>query len=68
MKGRVLALFLAVMTVLSLSGCGDTQLRLNLNPQELYALPELPAQYTALNGLISELSFPKSGDEQHSTQ
>lgn len=75
MKGRVLALFLAVMTVLSLSGCGDTQLRLNLNPQELYALPELPAQYTALNGLISEIlsggaeyAAPTSGTQVQNVQ
>lgn len=55
MKRRLGMLLLTLLAALTLSGCGETQLRLDLNPQELYALPELPAQYTTLNALISEI-------------
>jgi len=54
-KKKITALLMAFGLALGLSGCGETQLRLNLNPQELYALPELPAQYTDLNSQISEI-------------
>ena len=75
MKKKIFALLAAVTMALGLSGCGDTQLRLNLNPQELYALPELPAQYTALNGLISgilaggaEYAAPTTGTQVQNVQ
>ena len=52
-RAAAMALSLGAMTVLG--GCGDQDLRINFNPQELYALPELPAQYTELNGLLTQI-------------
>ena len=51
-RAAALAAGLGVMTMLS--GCGGQEFRLNLNPQELYALPELPAKYTELNSLLAQ--------------
>ena len=49
--------YIRVLTVLlmllMLSGCSAT--KLTLNPQELYALPQLPERYTALNEQISTI-------------
>lgn len=39
MKRRCFAAVTALLMALGLTGCGDTKLKLNLNPQELYALP-----------------------------
>ena len=52
-RAAALALSLGAVTVLS--GCGNQEFRLNFNPQELYALPELPAKYTELNGLLAQI-------------
>ena len=75
MKRRCFAAVTALLMALGLTGCGDTKLKLNLNPQELYALPELPAQYTALNAQISallaegaEYAAPTSGTRVQSVQ
>ena len=51
-RGLALAAGLGVMTMLS--GCGGQEFHLNMNPQELYALPELPAKYTELNSLLTQ--------------
>ena len=53
--GTCIGLAAALAAVLLLSGCGISLPRLTLNPQELYALPELPAKYTELNGLINDI-------------
>jgi hypothetical protein len=75
MKRRCFAAVTALLMALGLTGCGDTKLKLNLNPQELYALPELPTQYTALNAQISallaegaEYAAPTSGTRVQSVQ
>lgn len=75
MKQRFKAAALAVVMSLGLTACGDMELKLNLNPQELYALPELPAQYTELNSQISaildggaEYAAPTSGTRVQSVQ
>ena len=52
-RGAALALSLGAMAVLS--GCAEQDFRLNFNPQELYALPELPAKYTELNSQIAQI-------------
>ena len=56
----------ALLALLLLSGCSLP--KLTLNPQELYTLPALPAQYTELSGLINgilgegaEYAAPTSG-------
>lgn len=46
-------LALTVILIMLLSGCSLPNL--TFNPQELYALPELPAKYTELNTLISNI-------------
>lgn len=51
-RGAVLGVLLASMTLLS--GCGSAQ-TFTFDPQDLYALPELPAQYTELNSRLSEI-------------
>ena len=58
-------LALPAALILLLTGC---RTRLTFNPQELYALPELPAQYTELSSLLSgilgdgaEYAAPTSG-------
>ena len=66
MKKR-LWLVLALAAVM-LTGCGKGDFKLNFNPQELYALPELPAKYTELNSQLTailesgaEYAAPASG-------
>lgn len=61
---RVLAA--AALLAVTLSGCGG--FRLVFNPEELYALPELPAKYTELNAQLNailedgaEYAAPTSG-------
>ena len=69
MKKRIGSIILAAVMALGLTGCADADsLRLNLNPQELYALPELPDRYTELNSQLSvtlsegaEYAAPTSG-------
>ena len=51
-RGAALGVLLASMTLLS--GCGSAQ-KFTFDPQDLYALPELPAQYTELNSRLSEI-------------
>lgn len=52
---RKLILALAAMlTALVLSGCGEMP-SLSSSPQDLYALPALPAKYTELNNRINEI-------------
>ena len=48
----LLALCIA-LSVLPLSAC--TAPKLTLDPEELYALPELPERYTALNKQLSAI-------------
>jgi len=61
-----IVLFGMLLAVGMLSGCSMPNL--TANPEELYALPELPAKYTELNGQISaileegaEYAAPTSG-------
>lgn len=56
MKGylRGAALGALIASTLLLSGCGSAQ-KFTFDPQDLYALPELPAQYTELNSRLSEI-------------
>ena len=76
MKQRIFALLAAMGMALGLTGCGESSsLKLNLNPQELYALPELPAQYTDLNSQLYEIlasgaeyAAPTSGTQVQSVQ
>ena len=56
----------AALLAVTLSGCGG--FRLVFNPEELYALPELPAKYTELNAQLNailedgaEYAAPTSG-------
>lgn len=51
---RGAALGALIASALLLSGCGSTQ-KFTFDPQDLYALPELPAQYTELNSRLSEI-------------
>ena len=48
-----MTVLLALGMVLALSGC--TMPKLTLDPEELYALPELPARYTTLNQQLNAL-------------
>ena len=54
-----MAALLALGMVLALAGC--TMPKLTLDPEELYALPELPARYTTLNQQLNALQ--ESGAE-----
>ena len=54
-----MAALLALGMVLALAGC--TMPKLTLDPEELYALPELPERYTALNKQLSAIQ--ESGAE-----
>ena len=63
-KIRALAAALALSLVLG--GCGG--FHIEFNPEELYALPELPAKYTELNARLNailedgaEYAAPMSG-------
>lgn len=58
----------------ALTGCAHAP-SFTLNPQELYALPKLPAKYTELNGLLAETlnggaeyAAPTSGSNIQSVQ
>lgn len=53
MRKQIRALAAALMLSAALSGCGGIQLE--FNPEELYALPELPAKYTELNAQLNEI-------------
>ena len=44
MAKKIRALAAALLLSLSLGGCGG--FNFEFNPEELYALPELPAKYT----------------------
>lgn len=62
---KALALAAALALAVGLSGCG---MKLVFNPEELYALPTLPAKYTELSGQLSaildggaEYAAPTSG-------
>lgn len=52
-KCRWILCALAMQLILTLTGC--TMPQLTLDPEELYALPELPARYTALNQQLSAI-------------
>ena len=54
-----MAALLALGMVLALAGC--TMPKLTLDPEELYALPELPARYTTLNQQLNAIQ--ESGAE-----
>ena len=54
-----MAALLALGMVLALAGC--TAPKLTLDPEELYALPELPARYTTLNQQLNAIQ--ESGAE-----
>ncbi len=63
-----------LLILFTLSGCANGP-GFTLNPQELYALPELPAKYTQLNGLLTEIlsggaeyAAPTSGSNIQSVQ
>ncbi len=61
-KRRIMSGLLALciaLSVLPLSAC--TAPKLTLDPEELYALPELPERYTALNKQLSDIQ--ESGAE-----
>lgn len=53
MRGTIRALAAAALLSVALSGCGGFQIQ--FNPEELYALPELPAKYTELNARLNEI-------------
>lgn len=53
MRGNIRALAAAALLAMALSGCGGFQME--FNPEELYALPELPAKYTELNARLNEI-------------
>ena len=76
MKKRRTAAYLLFLfvTLFALTGCAHAP-SFTLNPQELYALPKLPAKYTELNGLLSEIlnggaeyAAPTSGSNIQSVQ
>ncbi|MBQ6206747.1 MAG: VCBS repeat-containing protein [Oscillospiraceae bacterium] len=75
MSKRRLAMFFLLCGVLfALTGCANAP-SFTLNPQELYALPKLPAKYTELNSLLTELlnggaeyAAPTSGSNIQSVQ
>lgn len=53
MARRTIFIWAALCLLLTLTGC--TGPRLTLDPEELYALPELPARYTTLNRQLSAI-------------
>ena len=66
MRRRTRALAAALLLSTVLSGCGG--FHMEFNPEELYALPELPAKYTELNARLNailedgaEYAAPTSG-------
>nr|WP_325199834.1 VCBS repeat-containing protein [uncultured Oscillibacter sp.] len=66
MAKKIRALAAALLLSLSLGGCGG--FNIEFNPEELYALPELPAKYTELNARLNailedgaEYAAPMSG-------
>ena len=66
MAKKIQTLAAALLLSLSLSGCGG--FNFEFNPEELYALPELPAKYTELNAQLNailedgaEYAAPTSG-------
>ena len=66
MRKRISALAAALLLSLALGGCGGFSFQ--FNPEELYALPELPAKYTELNAQLNailedgaEYAAPASG-------
>lgn len=66
MRKRISALAAALLLSAALSGCGG--FHVEFNPEELYALPELPAKYTELNAQLNailedgaEYAAPASG-------
>lgn len=66
MRRQIPALAAALLLCLALSGCGG--FHFIFNPEELYALPELPAKYTELNARLNailedgaEYASPTSG-------
>ena len=66
MAKKIQALAAALLLSLSLGGCGG--FNFEFNPEELYALPELPAKYTELNARLNailedgaEYAAPTSG-------
>ncbi len=74
MKRRILTLALGLFMAAVLSGCGSLP-RFTLNPQELYARPQLPATYTELSGLLddvlasgAEYAAPTTGSNIQSVQ
>ncbi|MBR4544480.1 MAG: VCBS repeat-containing protein [Oscillibacter sp.] len=69
-----LTVILLFMMLCTLTGCASAP-SFTLNPQELYALPKLPAKYTELNGLLTEIlssgaeyAAPTSGTNIQSVQ
>ena len=66
MAKKIWALAAALLLCAVLSGCGG--FNFEINPEELYALPELPAKYTELNARLNailedgaEYAAPASG-------
>lgn len=66
MRKQIRVLTAALLLAMILSGCGG--FHLEFNPEELYALPELPAKYTELNAQLNaileggaEYAAPTSG-------
>ena len=66
MRRKIRALAAALLLSVTLSGCGG--FHIVFNPEELYALPELPAKYTELNAQLNailedgaEYAAPASG-------
>ncbi len=53
MAKKIRALAAALLLSLSLGGCGG--FNFEFNPEELYALPELPAKYTELNARLNAI-------------
>lgn len=53
MKRRICLAALVLWMALTLCGCALPNL--SLNPQDLYALPTLPAKYTELNACLNEI-------------
>ncbi len=53
MRRRIRALAAALLLAAALSGCGG--FNIEFNPEELYALPELPAKYTELNAQLNAI-------------
>lgn len=52
---QALVLTLVLTAAVLLTGCDANDFRINFNPQELYALPELPAKYTELNRQLTAI-------------